>query len=66
MSYSDDGEHHLGYIEGVPPIMVRHVSVILFHAQEPTTENVILDMKTPNQIQIKKHSEASLHQSKNS
>ena len=32
----DDGEHELADVEGVPPVVVRHVPVILTHTYQPS------------------------------
>jgi hypothetical protein len=50
----------LGDVKGVPPIMVRHVAVILLDAQQPSTKNFIVDVKSLDQIQIEKHSQTGL------
>ena len=35
---ADDGEHELTDVEGVPPVVVRHVAVVLLHAGQPSTK----------------------------
>lgn len=50
--YRHDGEHHLSDVKGVPPIMVSHVAVVLLDAQQPSTENFVIDVKSLDQIQI--------------
>lgn len=44
-TYCDYGEHHLGNVECVPPIVVRHVAVVLLDAEQPTAKNIVLDVE---------------------
>lgn len=44
----------------LPPIVIRHVAVILLDAKEPPAEDVVLDVKPSNQIQVEEHADASL------
>lgn len=59
--HSDDGKHHLGDVKGVSPIVVRHVAVILLHAQQPAAEDLVFDVEPADKIQVEKHPQASLH-----
>lgn len=38
LTYFEHTEHRLGHIEGMSPVMVSHISVILLHTQNPTTK----------------------------
>lgn len=55
-SHREYGEHHLCDIEGVPPVVVRNVTVIFFHAQKPSAKDFVVNVKPFDEIQIKKHS----------
>lgn len=59
-NYRNNGEHHLCNIESMTPVMISDVSIILFHAQQPTAQHLIINMKTLNKIQLQKHSQARL------
>lgn len=58
--YRDDGEHHLGDVKGMPPIMVGYVAVVLLDAKQPSAEDFVINVESPDQVQIVKHSKASL------
>lgn len=36
----EHGEHRLGHVQGVPPIVVLHRAVVFFHAEDPPTEDL--------------------------
>lgn len=44
-------------VERVTPIVVRDVSIIFFHAEQPAAKNVVIDVETFDEIEIQKHSE---------
>lgn len=48
--YRDDDEHHLRDIEGVSPVMVSHVSVVLLDAQQPPAQRRVVDVEPLYQI----------------
>ena len=37
-TYGDQGEHDLAHIEGMPPVVVRDVAVVLAYRQEPSDQ----------------------------
>lgn len=38
LTYFEHTEHCLGHIEGMSPVMVSHIAVILLHTQNPTAQ----------------------------
>lgn len=40
LTYCDHHEHALRHIEGMPPVMIRHSSIVLPHSQKPATQNL--------------------------
>lgn len=60
MGRREDGEHHLGDVEGMSPVVVRHVSVVLLHAQQPPAEHLVVNVKPLHQIQVQEHPQTSL------
>lgn len=59
-TYRQNWKHHLSHIEGMPPIMISNVPVVLFHTQQPPAQNLIIDVKALYKVQVKEHSQASL------
>lgn len=37
--------------------MIRNVSIVFFHTQQPTAKYIIIDMKPFDKVQVEKHSE---------
>ena len=40
MTYIEHGEHGLTHVEGVPPVVVRHRSVVFLHTARPSAHNL--------------------------
>lgn len=55
-----NGEHHLGDVECMTPVVVSNVSIILLHAQQPPAKHFVVDVESLDQIQIEEHSQAGL------
>ena len=56
LSRSDRGEHDLSDVEGVSPIVVRHISVVLLDRQQPPTQRSVINVKPTGQVQVYEHS----------
>ena len=57
---SDTAEHDLRYVEGVPPIVVGDVAVVLLDWAEPATQNRVVDVEATGEVQVDEHSQGSL------
>jgi hypothetical protein len=51
-TYCDDGKHHLSHIEGMPPVMVGHIAVVLLYAKKPPAEYFIVNVEPLYEIKI--------------
>lgn len=60
MRGGDDGKHHLRDIEGVPPIVIGDVAVVLADGAQPAAEDGVVDVEAPREVQVDEHSEGSL------
>lgn len=59
-THRDDGEHHLGDVERVAPVVVGDVAVVLLDAEQPTAQHVLLDVEPFDQVQVHEHAQARL------
>lgn len=59
-TYRQNGEHHLGDVERVTPVMVSNMSIIFLHAQQPSAQHFVVDVKALHEIQLQEHSQAGL------
>ena len=57
---SDDGEHHLRDVEGVPPVVVSDVAVVLPDGAEPATQHSVVNVEATGEIQVDEHAKGSL------
>ena len=57
---SDDGEHHLRDVEGVPPVVVSDVAVVLPDGAEPAAQDRVVNVETPGEVQVDEHAESGL------
>lgn len=39
-TYCDHNKHALGHVEGMPPVVIGHSSVVLPHGEKPATQNL--------------------------
>lgn len=53
-----DGEHHLGDVEGVPPVVVGDVSVVLFDGEQPPAQDFVFDVEAFDEVQVEEHPQA--------
>lgn len=60
ITYGDDGKHHLGHVEGVPPVVVRHVAVVFLDGEQPAAQDVVLDMEASHEVQVDEHAQTGL------
>jgi hypothetical protein len=58
----DDGEHDLRDVESVPPVVVRHVAVVLLDGDDPTAQDGVVHMKAAGQVQVDEHAEGGLQE----
>lgn len=59
-TYRYNGEHHLGDIEGVPPVVVDDVAVVLLHTEKPPTQHFVVYVEPLDKVQVQEHPQASL------
>lgn len=43
--YGYNGEHHLGDVERVPPIVIRDVPVVFLNRQQPPAQHLVVHVK---------------------
>lgn len=41
-----NGKHHLGNIECMPPIMISNIPIVLFYTQQPSTQYFVFNVKS--------------------
>lgn len=54
------GEHHLGHVEGVPPVVVCDVPVILLDGQQPPAQHLVVHVEALHDVQVEEHPDAGL------
>lgn len=59
-TYRQYCKHHLRHIEGMTPVVIQNFSIILFHREQPPTQDIVLNIEPLHQIQIQEHSQTSL------
>ncbi len=57
-AYCQNGEHHLGDVESVTPVMVGHQAVVFAHAQQPPGQRDELDVEPLDQVEVDEHPDA--------
>lgn len=50
-----NGEHHLSDVESMSPVVIGHVAIVFLHAQQPSTEHLVVDVETLDKIQVEEH-----------
>lgn len=59
-TYRQNRKHHLGNIKCMPPIVVSNVTVVLLHAQQPSAQHFVFNVKSFNEIKFQKYSQTRL------
>ncbi len=49
-TYRQYCKHHLRHIEGMTPVVIQNFSIILFHREQPPTQDIVLNIKSLYQI----------------
>ena len=64
MGGGDHSKHGLGNIEGMSPIVVSDIAIILLDGADPTTKDAIINVETMNEVQIDEHPKSGLGNTK--
>lgn len=59
-TYSQNGKHHLCHIEGMSPIVIGHIAIILLDTEQPTAKHFVINMETFHKVEIQKHAQTGL------
>ena len=50
-------EHHLRDVEGVTPVVVGHVAIVLLDGGQPAAEDRVVDVEPAGEVQVDEHPE---------
>lgn len=52
----ENRKHHLSDVERVTPVVISHMPIVLLHAQQPSTQHLVVNVEALDEVQVEEHS----------